>query len=965
MKNLRNKGISLISLTVAVCILIVISSMLIYNAKSGVNIRKLKMMQNDIATLDDAINSYYAKYGALPVKIEYNVMPLPFFNDISPNDNEVYYVIDLTALEGITLNYGVDYEHINTQEDLLENEDVYVINEQSHRIYYARGIEMDGVVYYTNEQDEDVELHQRQWSQAILDDKGDMYALDTFGELYMINIGYSGNIQENKNYIKLSDFWKDALILQGKDIIDISAGYNCTAAVDQEGKVYTWGYNDNGQLGNGTTIDSKIPICISDISGNILNGKKIKQIAVGESHTVALDEQGKVYTWGYNYFGQLGDGTETDSRIPICISDISGNPLQTKTIIQVVVGENHTVVLDEQGKVYTWGWNFYGELGDGIIAMGPGGNYSNSPICISDIPEHPLQTKIITQISARDEYTAVLDQEGKVYTWGLNSSGQLGDGTTESKNTPQAISDIPGNKLNGKKIVQVSLGNSHSVAIDQEGQVYTWGNNDYGKLGDGTTEIGYNKHRSTPKCISEVAESLQGKKIVNISAGGIYTIAVDEKGQVYTWGDNYYGELGDGITEMGPTKYRETPICISEIAEHVFFGKKIRQISAGSYHAIVMDEEGRIYTWGANTKGQLVTGSLIDSDLPISINISGENKILGKKIVKIASSGNGRILALDEQGKLYTWGANCFGQLGDGTIKNRGLPKCITDINNEENDMYNKKIVDVSGNYYHTVALDEDGKVYTWGNNYNGLLGNGSNDDEVFPKCISKIESEDNDLYKYNKKIVKISAGEDFTVALDEDGKVYTWGKNYDGVLGNGSNDDEVFPKCISEIESEDNDLYKYNKKIVDISAGDYHVVALDEEGKVYSWGALLGIEDGATDYGIFPKCISEISGHVFQDKKIIQISAGYAHSIALDEYGNVYAWGWNLKEEYQFNTPGLLGSEEYSYVPVCANDISGSILKGRKIKKIEANAVCSVIIDDKGNMMIFGTWGGLRIKKL
>ena len=162
-KNKRNKsterGITLISLVVAVTIMLILTGMLVYNAKNGLKMQKLKMMQNDIEILDDKVDAYYIKYGALPAEIPYNVTPLTFEAQKGPNDNNQYYVLDLKAFEGLTLNYGLDFNNITTEEDLVNYDDIYVINEQSHKIYYVRGIEMDGVMYYTNDTDEAVSLH--------------------------------------------------------------------------------------------------------------------------------------------------------------------------------------------------------------------------------------------------------------------------------------------------------------------------------------------------------------------------------------------------------------------------------------------------------------------------------------------------------------------------------------------------------------------------------------------------------------------------------------------------------------------------------------------------------------------------------------------------------------------------------------------------------------------------------------
>ena len=157
MRNVFKKedGITLITLTVAVAIFIIITSLLIYNAKNGIRMRNLKMMQNDIELLDDKIDAYYVKYGKLPLEIRYqgNIYFTP-----GENDNDIYYVIDLKALEGLSLNYGDDFSKINSEDDTLAYDDIYIINEQSHHIYYSRGIEMDGMMYYTNEEDDEILL---------------------------------------------------------------------------------------------------------------------------------------------------------------------------------------------------------------------------------------------------------------------------------------------------------------------------------------------------------------------------------------------------------------------------------------------------------------------------------------------------------------------------------------------------------------------------------------------------------------------------------------------------------------------------------------------------------------------------------------------------------------------------------------------------------------------------------------
>ena len=333
--------------------------------------------------------------------------------------------------------------------------------------------------------------------------------------LILLEDGSIYNIADNE----LINYNQPTLILEGKNIEKISSGYDYTVALDKNGKVYAWGRNNYGQLGDGTTTNSNIPICISDIPTNPLNKVKIKEISAGNSHAVAIDEEGKVYTWGNNWSGQLGDGTTTRSNIPICISDISTNLINIK---EISAGHNYTVAIDENGKVYAWGDNDSGELGDGTTED------SRVPICISDISTNLINIK---EISAGQSHTVAIDEDGKVYTWGANWDGRLGDGTTTDSNIPICISDISTNLVN---IEAISAGIFHTVAIDEEGKVYTWGHNYGGQLGDGTTT-----DSNIPICISDISgNELYNQKALKISANGYWTIIIDKNGKIYIFGRN-------------------------------------------------------------------------------------------------------------------------------------------------------------------------------------------------------------------------------------------------------------------------------------------------------------------------------------------------------------------------------------------------------------------------------------------
>ena len=342
---------------------------------------------------------------------------------------------------------------------------------------------------------------------------------------------------------------KDATVITTDGIAQTNAQTNgnfySNWFIDKKGKAYTWGSNGSGELGDGTKEKRSTPICISEIEGSALKGKKIVSVE-GKYSMYAIDTEGKIYTWGYNKYGQLGDGTKEDRSTPICISEIEGSALKGKKIVSVE-GTFSMYAIDTEGKIYTWGYNEYGQLGDGTKEN------RSTPICISEIEGSALKGKKIVSVEG-DSSMYAIDTEGKIYTWGYNEYGQLGDGTKENRYIPICISEIEGSALKGKKIVSLE-GYYSKYAIDTEGKIYTWGYNRYGQLGDGTKE-----NRSTPICISEIEGSaLKGKKIVSIKGyynNSVYAIDIEEK--LYTWGNNHRGELGDGTKED-----RSTPICIN------------------------------------------------------------------------------------------------------------------------------------------------------------------------------------------------------------------------------------------------------------------------------------------------------------------------------------------------------------------------------------------------------------------
>ena len=300
-------------------------------------------------------------------------------------------------------------------------------------------------------------------------------------------------------------------------IIAITGGWD-SFALRSDGTVWGCGYNQDGRLGDGTTINRKIPVQVNGLSG-------ITSISSGGWHCLALKPDGTVWSWGDNDNGQLGDGTYSSRDTPVRVKNISG-------IMAVAAGGAHNLALKSDGTVWAWGFNYFGQLGDGTMADG------NVPVKVNNLSN-------VIAIAGGEWHSLALKADGTLWAWGDNRYGELGDGT----NTDQSI-PIQVKNLNG--IIALTSGHSwHSLALRLDGTVWAWGNNYDGQLGDGTTE----NNRNTPVQVS----GLNDITAVAVGTNG-HSMALKSDGTVWTWGDNKYGQLGDGTTEN-----KSTPVQVKDI----------------------------------------------------------------------------------------------------------------------------------------------------------------------------------------------------------------------------------------------------------------------------------------------------------------------------------------------------------------------------------------------------------------
>ena len=311
---------------------------------------------------------------------------------------------------------------------------------------------------------------------------------------------------------------------------EISAGVEHTCVVLDSGGVMCWGHSGEGQLGDGTTLwVNTTPV---DVSGLTFD---VQAVTTGGWHTCALLTSGGMKCWGDNNTGQLGDGTTEDKTTPVDVIGLSSG------VQAIAAGFYHTCALLTSGGVMCWGYNWFGQLGNGISGID---EYETTPVDVSG-----LSSGVQTIVAGRYSTCALLTSGG-IKCWGSNGSGQLGNGIygiDEHETTPVNVSGL------SSGVQAIAAGYWHTCALLDSGDVKCWGDNGSGQLGNGIS--GDNEHETTPVDVSGLTSDVQA-----VAAGGRHTCAVLTSGGVMCWGYNEWGQLGNGIS--GDDEYETTPVDV-------------------------------------------------------------------------------------------------------------------------------------------------------------------------------------------------------------------------------------------------------------------------------------------------------------------------------------------------------------------------------------------------------------------
>ena len=611
------------------------------------------------------------------------------------------------------------------------------------------------------------------------------FAIKSNGTLWAWGNNSFGQLGKGNNSNSSAN-WVPVQIGSATNWTDIAAGSNFTVGLNASGQLFTWGNDAFGQLGNATAPAVNVPTQIQP-------GSSWTTIEAGADFAMAIRADGMLFSWGRNNTGQLGIGNNFNQGSPAMVS--SALPWIGISCGQDGFTNNnqHALGLKSDGTAWSWGDNFYGELGNlqatsntnapgiinpsinNIIAVECGwgisyirdvtgqvyacGSDSTGAMCNtqSQTNSNSFITISVTPIgwscfSAGENFTVALKSNGTLWFWGSNNNGQAGNGSTNT--TPATTAVQIGTNSNWKT---VSAGSNHILAINAAGELFVWGSNSSGQIGNNS--IGGNV--TTP---FQIASAMPW---IGISGGNEFSLAVQADGSIWSWGANSSGQLGKGNNSNLPSN--KIPVQIGNESNWV-------NVNAGYASSSALKADGTLWMWGENSNGQLGKGNNTNG----TINFSPDQVSGGNWICIGHSSGAKHVVAIKANGSIWSWGNNSSGALGKGNNNVSSADFSPAQIGTSQT----WSICVVGAN--HSAAIKSNGIAYTWGDNTYGQLGLGyfgNTPTSYSPTQVININNQDTlDV------VIDINCGWNHTGVIKEmREKICLTGQNLTGQIGDGT----------------------------------------------------------------------------------------------------------------------------------------------------------------------------------